>query len=209
LIMSLAVKAQIKAPKLNNGKTSQVELKKGITIPNIKKISTTDLHKLKLPIVSITEVKKNTKPLTSWKITPMRLKDTYLELNSFFGRSTKQVWEINSFPMIEGREVTNWQAEFLWLKFRQTKGIEYRMKIKLPGNNYRGSQIYIQVNEFGAKYPVDPNNGTVNVIWVANRSNSNASIAVGQFVDQNPHHDQRQPYATTRIEYISIDKISN
>jgi len=198
--------AQIKKPGLNTNINVHT-ISPGIKISNIKNISTADLHKLKLPVVSITEIQKNAKPLKSWKITPMRLKDTYLEVSSFFGRGTKDLWEINSFPYVEGREVTKWNAEFLWLKFRQSQYVEYRMRIKLRGNNYRGAQLYIQVNDFGAKYPVDPNNGTVNVTWIGNRSTSNASIAIGQFVDQNPHHDQRQPYATTRIEYVLIDKI--
>lgn len=201
------VNAQIKNPVLHSN-VKVHKINPGVKINNIKNISTADLHKLKLPIVSITEAQKNAKPLKSWKITPMRLKDTYLEVSSFFGRGTKDLWEINSFPYVEGREVTKWHAEFLWLKFRQSQNIEYRMKIKLPGNNYRGSQLYIQVNDFGAKYPVDPNDGTVNVTWTGNRSTPNASIAIGQFVDQNTHHDQRQPYQTTRIEYVLIDKIS-
>ncbi len=171
--------AQIKKIPLKNTKVGVVQLNKGIKVPNIKNISTADLHKLKLPVVSITEIQKNAKPLRSWKITPMRLKDTYLEISSFFGRGTKSLWEINSFPLVEGREVTKWNAEFLWLKFRQSQGIEYRMKIKLRGNNFRGLQLYIQVNDFSAKYPVDPNDGTVNVTWTGNRSTSNASIAIG------------------------------
>ena len=202
------VTAQIEKQVLKgNPSVKTIQLNKGVKIPNIKTISTTDLHKKNLPVISITKIEKNARPLTSWKITPMRLKDTSLEVYNFFGRGTKTEWEIHSFPMLEGREVTKWEGGYLSLRFRQSKDVTYRMKIQLKGGISRGSQLYVSTNGFAAKYPVDPNDQTVNVIWTANRSTSAAQIHIGQFVDQNAHHDQRQPYDTTRVEYVSIDKI--
>lgn len=205
---SSGIFAQIKNTNLIKTNVNNIQVNKGIKVPNIKKLSTADISKLKLPTISITDKLRNAKPLTSWEITPDRLKDTYLELYDFYGRSTRDIWEIYSFPMIEGREVTKWNGGFLWLKFRQSQNIEYRIKVKLKGNNYSGREIYMLIDDFGAKYPVNRNDGTVNTVWTASRTSSNVSIAIGQLTKRTGNQDQRRPFPVTRIEYVKIDKIS-
>ena len=209
LLLGVSASSQIKKPKLGNTNANTAQLNQGIKVPNIKNLTTADLSKLKLPVLSITEKQRNSKPLTSWKITPNRLKDTYLELYDFFGYVTRNGWEIHSMPMIEGREVTRWNGGFLSLKFRQSQQTEYRMKIKLKSGNYRGKQIYVMMNDFSARYPIDPNDGTVNIAWTANRTSFNSQILIGQMMKTTGNQDQRKPFPITKIEYVQIDKISN
>lgn len=207
-ILSTGSNAQIKNPNLGNTNIKSSQLNQGIKVRNIKNLSTADLSRLKLPTISITDVQKNAKALTSWKLTPNKLKDTYLELQNFFGYSTRNYWEIHSMPMIEGREVTRWNSGFLFLKFRQSLNVEYRLKIKLKGNNYRGREIYLQIDGFSGRYPVNPNDGTVNTVWTASRTNSNAGIDIGQLTKSNGNQDQRRPFPVTKVEYVLIEKIS-
>lgn len=200
--------AQIKKPKLGNTNVNTVQVNQGIKVSNIKNLSTADLSRLNLPTISITDAQKNAKTLISWKLTPNKLKDTYLELQNFFGYSTRNYWEIHSIPMIEGREVTRWNGGFLFLKFRQSLNVEYRLKIKLKGNNYRGQEIYLQIDGFSGRYPINPNDGTVNTVWTASRTNSNAGIDIGQLTKSNGNQDQRRPFPVTKVEYVLIEKIS-
>jgi len=82
------------------------------------------------------------------------------------------------------------------------------MKIKLKPGDYRGKQIYVMMNDFSARYPIDPNDGTVNMAWTASRSNSNANILIGQLLKTSGNQDQRRPFPVTKVEYILIEKIS-
>ena len=159
-----------------------------------------------MPTISVAEKLKNAKPLTTWKINPLRPKDNWLYLDyQYYGWYSPEYWTLVSRPRIEGTEITGYYGAGLFLKFRQSKDIEYRMKIKLK-NARRGQYLHVQLHDFSGRYPVDPYDNTVTVGWTAASSTDRASLYIGQFIKEN--QDPRRPFTDTSIEEIIIDKIS-
>lgn len=203
LLITIGANAQIKKPKI----TKHNPIKTGIELQNINELTTDALSKAKIPAINVAERIKNARPLTSWKIEPLRPKDNWLYLDGpYYGWYSQESWTLVSRPRIEGTELTGYYGSSLFLKFRQSKDIEYRMKIKLKTTSWhRGKHLHIQVNDFSGRYPIDPNNGTVTVGWTASRSQDKASIVIGQIIMENV--GTRRPFPETIITGISIDKI--
>lgn len=182
----------VKAPIINTG----------IKIKNLKKLSINQLAAKKIPIVSIEKKQGKGKAIKSWKITPNRPKDNLLSVKSFYGWLSSNKWSLESSPFFEGTKIASWNPGWLYLNFRQSKNIEYRMKIKLQGTNHRGKALYVNLGEMSARYPVNPD-GLVHVVWSPTISVN--SISIGHLLPNNYNvRDYPKGFPRTVIEYVNI-----
>ena len=102
-----------------------------------------DIKKLNIPVAQISKEQFNAKPITSWNISPKKIVNGFLKLDSFKGEYDSDFWDwglsVNPRTNLSTimNEIENRTAEdpyndiFLFtIKFRATGGIEYRLKIK-------------------------------------------------------------------------------
>lgn len=206
LIVFSTATAQMKKPKLNakvNTKTVNV----GAKIKNVENLSINELATKKIPLISITEKQRNAKTITSWKIVPNRPKDNWLKVKSFYGWLQSDKWMIESRPLFEGSRISRWNPGWLELSFKQSKGVEYRLKVKIQGSNHRSKSLYVNTGDTTGRYPINPD-GTVHVIWISSASSSTRTISIGHLLPNNfSARDFIHGFPRTTIEYISIDKI--
>ncbi len=210
LLVLLALFAQAYAvnPKPNLKKTT-VEtnvLKPAPKILGYDKLSTGDLARLQVPVVAAATEKENAKAAESWEISPKRPVSGNLELISFNGAYSANYWIISSVPRIEGPDLTGYYSSWMQLKFKEVKGKEYRMKIKLNGSGYRNQHLYVGTpgNSLGS-YPIDAG-GIVNVIWTSDSASSGSAVnnpAIGQLVGGSA----RVAAPPTYIQKITIDEL--
>ena len=203
-----SVNSQTKKPSINNSSLGTVsQLNQGISIPNLKNLSTKELSKLNIPIVSLTDAQKNAKSITSWKLDPLRPRDNWLSVSGFYGLISQRRWGIESSPFFEGTKIAKWEPGWLILRFKQSKEVEYRLKIKIQGNNHRGKAIHVQLDDMSGRYPINPD-GTVHVVWTASSSTDNSKIRIGHLLPNSYHFsDYPLGFPRTMVEAVSIDQI--
>lgn len=203
-----SVTSQIKKPAIKKSSTTKIgQLSKEVNIPNIKDLSTKELSELNIPIISITDLQKNAKSITSWKLEPLKQGNTWLSVHSFYGWLMQGGWGIQSMPFFEGREIAKWEPGWLILNFRQSKDAEYRLKIKIQGTGQRGKSLYVHVDDMSGRYPINPD-GTVNVVWTASRTAAKVRITIGHLLPNDYHYsDYPQGFTRTMVEAVYIDKI--
>jgi len=201
------VNAQIKKPVLKKTNVKVHKVNFGVKIKNIDKLSVAQLSKTNIPLVHTITEKLDAKPLSTWSIEPLRPKNNWLVVSGFHGSSNKDYWGVESTPFFEGSRIAHWDPGYLSLIFRQSKGTEYRLKIKIMGSNHRGKALYVRVDEMSGRYPINPD-GTVNVVWRASYSSAHAKINIGHLLQTNfKSSDYRFGFPRTYIEKVTIDKI--
>lgn len=197
--------AQIKKP-IANTKVKTTIINPGIKIKNIKNLSVNDLVAKNIPLVSVTKKQLNAKPITSWKIMPINPMDNLLFVQRFYGLLSKTFWQIESSPFFDGATISYWNAGRLDLAFRQSKNVEYRMKIKLLVTGTQNKSLFVHVGQMSGRYPVNPD-GIVNVIWTAPIT-GNPRISIGHLLPNNYKiSDYPRGLPKTIIESVTIDKI--
>jgi hypothetical protein len=195
--------AQIKKPIINS-KVKKVNL--GVKINTIENLSTTALIAKSIPIINIKEKQGNGKPLTSWKITPNKPKDTWLSVQGFYGKLTADWWQIESSPFFDGPQISYWNAGWLNLNFRQSKNVEYRLKIKVLVSGWQNKSLLVYVGQIAGRYPVN-SDYTVNVVWTAT-STSDPRISIGHLLPNDYEvDDYPRGLPNTAIAQVIIDKI--
>jgi hypothetical protein len=193
--------------QIKNTNVSNVNVQQGIKIKNINKLSVEALSRMKIPVIHTITEQLNKKPLKSWKLVPLKPKDNLLEVNNFHGVFQKNYWGVTSHPFFEGSRISRWEPGLLSLKFRQSKGTEYRLNIKIMGTTHRGKALFVSVDGITGRYPV-AQDGYVNVAWRASYSSSNSQINIGHLLPTNyKSSDYRQGFPMTYIEEVAIDKI--
>ena len=204
LILSITANAQIITSNIgskSNG-VKNIQVNQGVKIPNIDKLSSSDLKKLRIPMVSITDVQRNGKVVSSWEISPMRPKYSALELVRHYGEYSLQGWTLLPRPRFEGPEFKGYDISAIQLKFRVIGGASYLIKIKLKDvsrNWYEGkTMLAAAMNNTLARYPIDARNKVVLIPFTAN-SSGNKTIHIGNVVFNDKLH-------TYTIKSIKIDK---
>ena len=146
IIMVTLTNAQIKKPTVRVGvtKTKTQQPSSGLLLKSSVKLKTLqDLNKLNIPVSQITKEKLNAKPTRSWEITPLKIRNGDLKLDSFKGDYDIDFWawglsagSNRNFEQIID-EIENGEPEDLYnnifpftIKFRAAGGVEYRLKIK-------------------------------------------------------------------------------
>lgn len=208
MISSIPMEAQIKKPIVRNTQVANHNLNIGIVTPNCNNLSASSLYKMKIPKVNVESVKKRAAASSYWQITPKQPRNSRLSVASwYYGEYSLGEWSLMSRPRIEGQNFTGWFSSWLFLQFRQDAGNEYRMKIKLGGNRnfFRGKHLYVSAAGYIGRYPIDPVNGEVNVVWKARASGNTPSLQIGQIegLNSNPNN----PAPKTRIKKITIAQI--
>ena len=174
----------------------------GIKLPNIDRITSAEIKKLRLPIISITEAQKNAKPLSSWVITPMKPRYSSLSIDRYYGEYSLQGWRLEPKPEFEGPDFSGFHLSAIHLNFMVNRGSNYLIKVKLKetrNNWYAGKTILAAaMNGSFARYPIDSRNNEILIPFTAN-STGNKRIAIGNiFINDNFY-----PYT---IEKITIHK---
>jgi len=201
------VNAQIKKPVLKKNNVKVHKVNTGVKIKNIDKLSVEQLSKTNIPLVHAITEQLSAKPLKSWAIEPLRPKNNWLAVDGFYGSLNKGYWGIESAPFFEGSRIAHWDAGYLSLSFRQSKGTEYRLKIKIMGNGHRSKALYVHVDGMSGRYPIN-SEGIVNVVWRASYSSAHAKISIGHLLPTNfKSSDYRFGFPRTYIEKVYIDKI--
>jgi hypothetical protein len=179
--------AQIKKPAINQpqqGTTHQTAVQ-GIPLPNLERVTSAEIKKLKLPTVSITDAQKNAKPITTWKITPMQPKYSTLSVDSYYGEYSLNGWQLLPKPLFEGPDFRDFSLSALTLDFRVSRGVRYMIIVKLkPVTNdwYTGKSILAAaMNNSYAKYPIDAANNEILIPFTANASGAR-KIYIGNIV---------------------------
>lgn len=220
------VNAQIKKPsvkvKVNKHKTHQVS--PGVLLKSSVKLKTLkDFNKLNIPVTKITKEQLNAKPIRSWKITPLKLKDGVLKLASFTGSSGLTYWSwytetrgankgnnANKRRLInelESGTVNNNHHTALpfTIKFRVTGGVEYRLKIEqrviIPSRH--SNFLYIKKGNYITKIQKGQFN-SFNYIFKEARS-SEIEISFSGVVIPDETISVFNPLRTEKIE---IDRIN-
>ncbi len=144
--------AQVKKQVSTNIKKNRINvntIEKGIKI-NLKSISVNDLNKLKIPVSKISKEFLNAKPISSWKVTPLKTHDAHLKLLGFYGQWTKSSWGIGEVFShgYYSNEINNMKESFIdnhragphngatrlfpvVLQFRATAGARYILNYRL------------------------------------------------------------------------------
>ncbi len=185
-----------RSENLNNGSN-------GIKLPNIDRLKSKDLKKLKIPVVSITEAQKNAKPLSSWVITPTKPRYSSLSIDSYYGEYSLKGWKLEPKPQFEGPDFNGFYLSALTLNFRVSRGVNYLIRVKLKetrNNWYEGKYVLAAaMNNSFARYPIDARNNEILIPFTAN-SSGNKRISISNIIIND------KLYAYT-IEKISITKI--
>jgi len=203
-LMSVSLKAQISKSNIGSksGIASNVKANQGVKLPNIDRIKSTDLKRLKIPTISITDAQKNARAISSWKISPIRPKYSGLELVRHYGEYTLQGWRLEPRPRFEGPNFKGYNISAIQLKFRVTNGTSYLIKVKLKdaSNWYEGKTILAAAmdNTF-ARYPIDARNNEILIPFKANGSGIK-TIHIGNVINND------RLFAYT-IKSVKIDKI--
>jgi hypothetical protein len=207
IIMVSLTNAQIKKPVISQnqqGATNQTAVQ-GIQLPNLERVTSAEIRKLRLPTVSISEAQKNAKPLSTWKITPLQPKYSSLSVDSYYGEYFLYGWHLLPKPLFEGPDFSDFALSALSLDFRVTRGVRYLVIIKLkPATNdwYAGKSILAAaMNNSYAKYPIDAVNNEIMIPFTANAS-GNRKISIGNIITRD-----HSLYGYT-IENVTINKIS-
>jgi len=207
IIMVTITSAQIKKPPLNHQaqRSNNQTVVQGIKLPNIDRITSAEIKKLRLPIISISEAQKNAKPLSTWKITPLQPKYSSLSVDSYYGEYFLYGWHLLPKPLFEGPDFSDFALSALSLDFRVTRGVRYLVIIKLkPATNdwYACKSILAAaMNNSYAKYPIDAVNNEIMIPFTANAS-GNRKISIGNIITRD-----HSLYGYT-IENVTINKIS-
>ena len=154
LLTLMVSNAQIKKPNViaNTKKVKKHKIKQGVRIDlkNIKTVA--DFNKLKIPVSQISKEKLNAKPISTWKITPLKSKDGQLELESLFGVVTKSHWQTGVEVKSYDPNFTKLNSNFpLSIKFRASGGVEYRLKLKDQMKNRYG-YVYVALRDIDGRH---------------------------------------------------------
>ena len=169
IIMVTLTNAQIKKPTVkvgvNKAKTQQPS--SGLLLKSSVKLKTLqDLNKLNIPVSQITKEKLNAKPTRSWGITPLKIRNGDLKLDSFKGNYDVNTWDwgltggSNRYFNEIINEIENGKPEDphnnifpFTIKFRAIGGVEYRLKIKqhLVYRNSPSHYLYIKKGNYITK----------------------------------------------------------
>ena len=203
-----SINAQKKKPTINNGSqgANNQTVVQGIQLPNLERVTSAEIKKLRLPIISITEAQRNAKPLSTWKITPLQPKYSSLSLDSYYGEYTLNGWHLLPKPLFEGPDFYDFSLSALSLNFRVARGVRYLVIVKLKpttNNWYAGKSILAAaMNNSYAKYPIDAVNNEIMIPFTANAS-GNRMISIGNIITaDNSLHDYT-------IEKVTINKVLN
>ncbi len=187
LISITITNAQIKKPVINQpqqGTTHQTDVQ-GIPLPNLERVTSAEIKKLKLPTVSITDAQKNAKPLTTWKITPLQPKYSTLSVDSYYGEYSLNGWQLLPKPLFEGPDFRDFSLSALTLDFRVSSGVRYLVIVKLKPtttNWYAGKSILAAaMNNSYAKYPIDAANNEILIPFTAIASGTR-KISIGNII---------------------------
>ena len=187
IIMVSLTNAQIKKPVINQpqqGTTHQTAVQ-GIQLPNLERVTSAEIKKLRLPTVSITDAQKNAKPLTTWKITPLQPKYSTLSVDSYYGEYSLNGWQLLPKPLFEGPDFRDFSLSALTLDFRVSTGVRYLVIVKLKPtttNWYAGKSILAAaMNNSYAKYPIDAANNEILIPFTANASGTR-KISIGNII---------------------------
>lgn len=212
LVFYTTANAQIKktSVKVNNKQTQQANF--GVLLKsNVKLKSLQDLNKLNIPLTQITSEKLNAKPTQSWEITPLKLIDGVLKLDSFSGNYGLDYWRWftdTNFSELENGTTENRNNKVLpiTIKFRATGGVEYRLKINqrlvLPTREF--NFIYIKKGNLISK--VQMSSGLeFNYIFKETRSGEIEISISGVVISAHTNSGGSYPIHTEKIE---IDRIN-
>ena len=187
IIMVAGTNAQIKKPLINQnqqGVNNQTAVQ-GIQLPNLERVTSAELKKLRLPTVSITDAQKNAKPLSTWKITPLQPKYSVLSVDSYYGEYSLNGWRLLPKPLFEGSNFHDFALSALTLDFRVSRGVRYIIIVKLKpitNNWYAGKSILAAaMNNSYVKYPIDEANNEILIPFTANAS-GNRKISIGNII---------------------------
>ncbi len=204
IVFTIFCNAQVKKPILTKEvqRANNQTVVQGIQLPNLDRVTSTEIKKLRLPLISITDAQKNAKPLATWKITPLQPKYSSLSLDSYYGEYTLNGWHLMPKPLFEGPDFYDFSLSTLTLNFRVSRGVRYLVIVKLKpttNNWYAGKRILAAaMNSSFARYPIDGRNNEILIPFTAN-SSGNKRIFIGNiFIN-----DKFYPYT---IEKITIHK---
>ncbi|WP_338357577.1 hypothetical protein [Yeosuana marina] len=204
IILVSITTAQIKKPVIpqnKQGTTNQTAVQ-GIQLPNLDRVTSAEIKKLRLPTVSITDAQKNAKPLTTWEITPLKPKYSSFFIEDYYGTYSLKGWELEPKPLFEGSSFSGFGLSAVRLNFRTIRGSQYLIRVKLKDLRdswYQGKSILASaMNNSFAKYPIDGTNNEILIPFTANDS-GNKIISISNIII----NDKLYPYT---IEKISIIK---
>ncbi len=198
--------AQIAKSKISTKSSSikNVQVNQGVKIPNIDKLRSTDLERLKIPTVSITDAQKNGKVISSWEISPLRPKNSSLSIDSYYGEYSLTGWQLEPRPGFEGPEFKGFFMSSILLNFRVSRGSRYIIRVQLQETRndwYEGKTILAAaIHGSFAQYPIDSYNNEVLIPFTANSSGIKR-ISIGNIINSNS-----RLFAYT-IKKININKI--
>ena len=179
--------AQIKKPVItqNQQGTNNQTAVQGIQLPNLERVTSAEIKKLRLPTVSITEAQKNAKSLSSWKVTPLQPKYSGLAVAHYYGEYSLNGWQLLPKPLFEGPDFRDFAISALTLDFRVSRGVRYMIivKLKTVANNwYAGKSILAAAMDNSyAKYPIDGVNNEILIPFTANASGTR-KISIGNII---------------------------
>ena len=204
IFFSMAVtNAQIKKPIIKQGgqSTNNQPIIQGVQLPNIGRVTSAEIKKLRLPTISITEAQKNAKPISIWQITPLKPKYSSLAIEDYYGTYSLKGWKLEPKPLFEGSDFSGFGLSALRLNFRTIRGSQYLIRIQLKdlrNNWYHGKSILAAVmNNSFAKYPIDGTNNEILIPFTANHS-GNKIISISNIII----NDKFYPYTVEKI-YIN------
>jgi len=205
VFFSIAItNAQIKKPIINKGgqAANNQPIIQGVKLPNLDRVTSAQIKKLRLPTISITEAQKNAKPISTWEITPLKPKYSSLAIENYYGTYSLKGWRLEPKPLFEGPDFSGFYLSAIQLNFRTIRGSQYLIRIQLKdlkNNWYQGKSILAAaMNNSFAKYPIDGTNNQILIPFTANNS-GNKVISISNIIIND------KLYAYT-IEKISITK---
>jgi hypothetical protein len=154
IIMVSLTNAQINKPKVkvDVNKVQTQQPSSGLLLNSSMKLNTLqDFNKLNIPVAHITKEQLNAKPISTWSISPTKYKYADLQLYGFNGRWDQNYWTLKSYNDRDHdgdikrvfANVQTGQVDALggagfpmFIGFRATAGVEYRLKIKLIDDVY-------------------------------------------------------------------------